>query len=758
MAELTAQEQYLLEMINRARLDPAGEAARYGIDLNQGLAAGTISADSKQPLASNQYLATAAQNHSQWMLDTDTFSHTGAGGSSAGDRMRSAGYSFTGSWSWGENISWRGTTGTLNLTTTVAAQHEGLFRSAGHRQNMLTDNFQEIGVGVRAGVYQGYNASMVTENFARSGTGQFLTGVAYFDTNGDKFYSVGEGRGGIRIDARSGTGALTGVTTAAAGGYQVKLASGTYDITLSGNGLAAALGIALTIASENIKLDLMSADTLATNVSATLGANTRGLVLLGIDNANATGNSLANAISGNKGANQINGGGGADTLTGGAGNDVFVIKAGEANGDVIADFTGNGSSAGDSIRFEGYGTGAALTNISGNQWRVSGGGFSETITIAGAVAAGDYSFAGGSSTPPGGAGGTAGADTLAGTAGADTIDGLAGNDSISGLAGDDRLAGGDGADTLIGGDGQDTLNGGTGADSMNGGLGNDLFTVDATTDRVTEGSAQGTDTVQSSIAYTLGAYVENLTLVAGAGSINGTGNTAANTIIGNESGNKLAGSSGNDSLLGGAGGDTLDGGTGNDTMTGGLGDDIFVVAVAGDAVTESAGEGTDTVQSAVVYTLGANLENLTLTGGYAINGTGNGADNLLTGNGAANSLSGGAGADTLRGAAGNDTLNGGTGSDTFWRATGSDGKDTIQDFATGSGGDKLDIGDVLVGYDSGDKATDFVQLAVSGGNTIVRIDANGAAGGFAYADAFVLVGVTGVTVDQLVANGNLILQ
>ncbi|HEY7690589.1 MAG TPA: CAP domain-containing protein, partial [Dongiaceae bacterium] len=308
MAELTAQEQYLLELVNRARLDPAGEAARIGISLNEGLPSGTISSDSKQPLASNQYIATAAQNHSQWMLDTDTFSHTGSGGSNAGDRMRAAGYVLSGGWGWGENISWRGTTGTLNLTASVLTQHESLFRSPGHRENLLGDDYKEAGMGVRTGVFEGYNASMVTENFAYSGTGQFLTGVAYFDANGDNFYSVGEGRGGLRIDARSASGAVTTMTTASAGGYQSKLASGTYDITITGTGLSAALGIALAIGNENIKLDVISPNSLATNVSATLGNNTRGLMLLGIDNVNATGNGLANNIVGNKGANQINGG------------------------------------------------------------------------------------------------------------------------------------------------------------------------------------------------------------------------------------------------------------------------------------------------------------------------------------------------------------------------------------------------------------------------------------------------------------------
>src|SRR5690349_7486538 len=101
MAQPTAYEQYFLELVNRARLDPAGEAARFGMGLNDGLAAGTISATPKQPLASNPALLDAADAHSAWTLATDTFSHTGANGSSPGDRMGAAGYAFSGSWSWG---------------------------------------------------------------------------------------------------------------------------------------------------------------------------------------------------------------------------------------------------------------------------------------------------------------------------------------------------------------------------------------------------------------------------------------------------------------------------------------------------------------------------------------------------------------------------------------------------------------------------------------------------------------------------------
>ena len=175
--------------------------------------------------------------------------------------------------------------------------------------------------------------------------------------------------------------------------------------------------------------------------------------------------------------------------------------------------------------------------------------------------------------------------------------------------------------------------------------GNDTYVVDAVGDVVTELAAQGTDTVQSSISYALGADVENL-LLTGTAAINATGNTLDNTLTGN---------TGNNVLSGGAGNDTLIGGTGNDTMIGGTGNDIYVVDAVGDVATELVGEGTDTVQSSVSYTLGANVENLLLTGTAAINATGNTLDNVLTGNTGNNVLSGGAGDDTMIGGLGNDT-------------------------------------------------------------------------------------------------------
>ena len=258
------------------------------------------------------------------------------------------------------------------------------------------------------------------------------------------------------------------------------------------------------------------------------------------------------------------------------------------------------------------------------------------------------------------------------------------------------------ADTISGLAGNDTLDGGAGADRLIGGAGNDTYVVDNAGDKVEEAANGGTDHVKSSVSFTLGANVEQLTLT-GSAAINGTGNELANTITGNGAANSLSGAAGNDTLNGGAGADTLDGGAGNDSLDGGAGvdnliggagNDTYVVDNAGDKVVEAANGGTDLVQSSVSFTLGANVEQLTLTGSGATNGTGNELANTITGNGAANSLSGAAGNDTLNGGAGNDSLNGGVGNDNLIGGAGNDtlsgmaGADTL----TGGAGNDLLIG------------------------------------------------------------------
>jgi Ca2+-binding RTX toxin-like protein len=317
---------------------------------------------------------------------------------------------------------------------------------------------------------------------------------------------------------------------------------------------------------------------------------------------------------------------------------------------------------------------------------------------------------------------------LVGTAGADNLVGAATNDNLTGLGGND------------------TLDGGAGADTMAGGVGNDIYFVDNSGDVVVEQASEGTDTVNASITYTLGANVENLTLT-GTVVINGTGNTLNNIITGNAAANVLDGGMGADTMSGGAGNDVyivdnggdqviettsggtdtvnasitwslsanvenltltgsatingvgnalnnvitgnaaaniLDGGAGADTMAGGAGNDVYIVDNAGDVVIEGASAGTDSVSTSITYTLTANVENLTLTGSAAITGMGNDLNNAITGNGANNMLSGGVGADSLNGGLGADTLDGGAGADIFIfnSALGSSNVDRINNFVT----------------------------------------------------------------------------
>ena len=272
----TNDDQYLLELINRARANPSAEAARYGIALNEGVSSGnTISTDAKQPLAFNLFLIDAAQKHSQWMLDTDTFSHTGQGGSSPQSRMTSAGYNFnppgfTAAGS-GENIAWHGTTGALGSgaagTHTI---HENLFvdegyPGRGHRVNILNPSFKELGTGVKTGTFAvsgtTYNAFMGSEDFAYVNPGVFLTGVAYADTiTADSFYTPGEGLGGITITATNNANPslIYTTTTFSTGGYTLSLPGGTYTTTASGGSVRTPLTFnAVSIGSTNVKRDFV---------------------------------------------------------------------------------------------------------------------------------------------------------------------------------------------------------------------------------------------------------------------------------------------------------------------------------------------------------------------------------------------------------------------------------------------------------------------------------------------------------------------
>jgi len=260
-SEPTNWEQYLLELINRGRRDPAAEAQRYGTALNDGLAAGTISTEPKQPLAFSPQLVTAARDHSQWLLDTNNFSHMGQGGSTPGDRMIAAGYQFLAPWSWAENIAWRSSSA---ITTPATAEiHAQLYRSPAHRQNQMNPNYREAGLGMAHGQFNAWSALMATENFARSGTSLFLTGVAYDDGRvlPDEFYTPGEGLGSVTITAtRQSDGRAFSTQTWTSGGYSLPLAAGTYLVTASGPQLGGTPApTTIVISTKNVKLDFTPA-------------------------------------------------------------------------------------------------------------------------------------------------------------------------------------------------------------------------------------------------------------------------------------------------------------------------------------------------------------------------------------------------------------------------------------------------------------------------------------------------------------------
>ncbi|MEQ1777501.1 MAG: hypothetical protein ABL863_03035, partial [Nitrosomonas sp.] len=182
--------------------------------------------------------------------------------------------------------------------------------------------------------------------------------------------------------------------------------------------------------------------------------------------------------------------------------------------------------------------------------------------------------------------------------------------------------------------------------------------------------------------------------------LGGSGN---DKLYGKGNVDRLFGDTGNDTLDGGEGNDMLNGGVGNDiligwsgvdTMIGGSGNDTYFVENVGDVVIEVPNQGADTVSSRLMYyTLRVNVENLTLTGTSAVNGTGNSLPNIITGNNVKNQLNGAGGNDRLFGKGGKDTLTGGAGADKFIfdTAPGTGNIDTITDFVTNT--DKILLDD-----------------------------------------------------------------
>ncbi len=392
-------------------------------------------------------------------------------------------------------------------------------------------------------------------------------------------------------------------------------------------------------------------------------------LISGDGNDDLYGNAGSDDLSGGDGWDFLSGGSGLDTLRGGAGGDTYYVDLGDGI-DRIIDFyeaSVDGLSLdnvvvfGQGIYASGItlGLGSLLLNLNDNGDALHLEGFNPDDPYSNPVIS-RFEFADG--TVLSYAELLSRGFDLTGTPDADVLQGTGADDRLDALASDDLV---------YGNNGDDTLNGGAGVDTLLGGLGNDVYYVDSHEDILIEMIDKGHDSVQSAVDYSLTDHVEDLSL-SEVTAVLGTGNSLDNQLTGNAADNQLFGLDGNDTLIGYLGFDSLDGGSGSDFLKGGVGNDFYVVDDPNDLVSENADEGQDRVDSTVSFSLAVNVEDLSLLGDNALDGTGNQADNILNGNVADNRLYGHGGNDTLTGDAGNDLLDGGYGIDFLFGGGGDD--------------------------------------------------------------------------------------
>lgn len=621
------REQLLLELVNRARLDPLGEAARYGLaDLNSGLTPGAISAAPKQPLAYNPLLFSAAQDHNAWLAATDAFTHTGEGGTNSGQRIEASGYGNVGAIYSGENLALTAASANFDPNAQTLQHHQNLFLSAGHRVNLLNPNYEEVGISIIADPYQGMSGLITTQNFGgKTTTPVFITGVNYTDADNNDFYSIGEGAAGRTVGIYSGATLIGTATTAPAGGYQYQVAAnGSYEVVFSGGGLTGEKGVALSTASLNIKVDLTDGDTVETNVSAILTRDSANLTLLGIDNVSGTGNSLDNVITGNKGNNILSGLDGNDSISGGLGTDTAVFTGN------LADYQITYNGATQTLAFTaGDGDVDTVTGVENFQFadatRTAG-----QLPVVGGPPPASFSIA---AVTPSKAEGNSGFVTY--TFVVSMSEASAAAVSVA------YTIAGSGANPADLADFSGVL---SGTLTFTAGQTSKTITVTVRGDATAESDEAFTVTLSSpSAGLSLAAAVASATIADDDTPTLISGSAVNDVLDGTSAPNRMLGLDGDDTAKGSAAADILDGGTGLDTAD------------------YSASAAAVTVNLATNVNSGGDAQGDTLF--FIENVIGSAFADKLTGDGLANILSGGAG---------NDALSGGDGDDSFYAGAGSD--------------------------------------------------------------------------------------
>jgi len=342
----TSEEQYLLELINDARMNPLANAQRFITSfenlassdsrINSALKSfgvnGTALYDALKALPSvgvlawNDSLASAAASHNAAMIETGEQSHQVKGEAPLSSRIQTAGY--TGFSAAGENVY----AYAQNLIYAHAGfmvdwgtGPNGMQSPAGHRLNIMSADFTEVGIDVAA--ERDPNTPMgnyvVTQDFGSRGK-LFVTGVAYADGSRDGFYTIGEGSAGLKIAQGSKS-----VTTGASGGFSLETAAGEATFTLTGGQLSDAVTVTTTMANDNLKLDVLNGTTLLTNGSITVSGAFTSVRVLGMDGVSVTTGAGNQDLRGNDGGDTLSAGEGDDLLYGFAGNDHLLGGAGK---------------------------------------------------------------------------------------------------------------------------------------------------------------------------------------------------------------------------------------------------------------------------------------------------------------------------------------------------------------------------------------------------------------------------------------------
>ena len=448
----------------------------------------------------------SSEEYSVLMLQQDFFSHNGPEGSTPGDRMEDAGFVFSGNWTWGENLAWQSERGVAGLVDDVEDLHNSLMNSPGHRANILNPNFEMIGIGIEFGNYSGWDAVMVTQNFATTdalvlldnGGGApppqnfTLTGTNGQDTliggyNNDTL--IGKGGNDI-LNGGSGADNLQG------GGGQDRA-----DYVGAGTGFTADLGYSHLGTGDAAGDSYSSIEDLA---GSNFGDSLRG------DNN-------ANVIWGRSGNDIVIGRGGNDTLYGGNGND--ILNGGNA-GDILQG--GSGRDRADYVH-----SGAGFTADLGYAYLGTGEAAGDSYSSIEDLAGSNFG------------------DSLRGENGANVMWGRSGNDVVIGRGGNDTLYGGNGNDILNGGNGGDILQGGNGRDRVDYVHASSGVVADLGYAHLGTGQALG-DRYGS---------IEDL-----------AGSNAHDSLRGDSGANTIWGRGGNDWLVSRGGNDTIHGGSGSDTF------------------------------------------------------------------------------------------------------------------------------------------------------------------------------------------------